>query len=871
MSKALAERNLDIHGTLKTLAEQKQCLFDAYIIRWKLNINDSYTMKDEGVKQLLQQKLECAVGTLMDVWKSSKVPQNGPRNVAGRDSGLPGVSSGASERPDNFPPSSRDNQDDPCPSRVIHSLRAGETVFYHDPVFNCDPRGRRITKILAIRKLGPNGDGGEGGVRVPRQPETGETMGTTLYMEVVFADGASIDEDHGVQRFRDCNGVQLVPTCPMVELKDYLLVPSVVPAAPSTTAQKTVTFSFLPPHTASPADGGATKDDDSDVQAPSRECAPGSRSVLPSSTQRARRRAPHARAPPTKKRRKIQSVSPYNLYYGENYGRILQEVLLKDQFKMRTNEQSMNRKKRRKRAMKAAKTMVANKWNAIKKIATNVAKSNGDQPTSPEYLEMLATYNRILGDAKRKTEAKLLAAKNAVTDPSSGLSNNPRIPSDKVIASHLDPSPSENPASVIADVNFNSDITQAYGVPIKGNSKDTRQLYWSEPVNRRGTTPDEWAAIARRNVLTLLSHLMEDQPTQSFAVVAADAGLIKKKVCVYDTKEDRILRFRWAAGSMSLKELRLKDESPERYVVLPLLPPNKNLAAHVTIMNETTGVKLSGSAAPTRKEWNDAPWEGWKLRPTRDTRRQAFEEGSRFAAVPCNGVPRKDASKKRICPNWQKKAHCLEFAILAHLCAACLRKLHLEVAPSSYGGLGVFSIELDSKEIKISDFICRYVVSKDFHHDSTAWHALVGDAVKNHAFTFKGKGKNKQVHDAEDLASGLGGRINAADTPEGHNCEYVKGRAHIDIQATKGLGGPHRDARAELLVNSYGEGDFLHPKGSPWRLWRFTGIILEWLKLTTRSAKFLTSFEADNIGVATPATSLQSRRRAEHKRIVKVV
>ena len=71
VSKALAERNLDIHGTLTTLAEQKQCLFDAYIIRWKLHINDSYTMKDEGVKQLLQQKLEYAVGTLMDVWKSS--------------------------------------------------------------------------------------------------------------------------------------------------------------------------------------------------------------------------------------------------------------------------------------------------------------------------------------------------------------------------------------------------------------------------------------------------------------------------------------------------------------------------------------------------------------------------------------------------------------------------------------------------------------------------------------------------------------------------------------------------------------------------------------------------------------------------------
>jgi hypothetical protein len=34
---------------------------------------------------------------------------------------------------------------------------------------------------------------------------------------------------------------------------------------------------------------------------------------------------------------------------------------------------------------------------------------------------------------------------------------------------------------------------------------------------------------------------MEDQATQSFPVVAADAGLIMKKVHFYDTKDDRIL------------------------------------------------------------------------------------------------------------------------------------------------------------------------------------------------------------------------------------------------------------------------------------------------------------------------------------------
>ena len=78
VSKALAHHELDLDGNLRTIAEQKQRLFEAYLIRWKIKIKDSYTPKNEGVKQLLQQKLECAVGTLMAVWKSSKVPQNGP-------------------------------------------------------------------------------------------------------------------------------------------------------------------------------------------------------------------------------------------------------------------------------------------------------------------------------------------------------------------------------------------------------------------------------------------------------------------------------------------------------------------------------------------------------------------------------------------------------------------------------------------------------------------------------------------------------------------------------------------------------------------------------------------------------------------------
>ena len=234
-------------------------------------------------------------------------------------------------------------------------------------------------------------------------------------------------------------------------------------------------------------------------------------------------------------------MSAFNLYYGENYGRIHQEVLLMDQFKMRPAELSMNRKKRLQRATRFGKTMVSNNWNAMKKIATNVKKSKVDQPTSNEHHKMLATFNAFMRDAKLKTAAKRLAAKAAVKDLSSEDSNTSRIPSNKVNLSHLDPSSSEKAARIFANVNFNSEITQAYGVSIKGNSKDTRQLYWSVPGNRRGTTPAEWAAIARHNMLTLLSELKEDQPIQSFAVVAADAGLIKKRVCVYDTKDDRIL------------------------------------------------------------------------------------------------------------------------------------------------------------------------------------------------------------------------------------------------------------------------------------------------------------------------------------------
>ena len=182
--------------------------------------------------------------------------------------------------------------------------------------------------------LGPNGGGGKGGVRVKRQAETGEMVGVALYMEVVFADGASIDEDHGVQRMRDCNGVLLEPTRPMLELKEYHLVPSVAPVHPPGSTRIDILASLLPLQTAPGADGGATKDDtESAVKQASRERAQGSKSVLSSSSQHAKRRAPHALRTPTKKCKKVRTVSGYNLFYSINYGRILLEVQQMNHYK----------------------------------------------------------------------------------------------------------------------------------------------------------------------------------------------------------------------------------------------------------------------------------------------------------------------------------------------------------------------------------------------------------------------------------------------------------------------------------------------------------------------------------------------------------
>jgi hypothetical protein len=288
-------------------------------------------------------------------------------------------------------------------------------------------------------------------------------------------------------------------------------------------------------------------------------------------------------------------------------------------------------------------------------------------------------------------------------------------------------------------------------------------------------------------------------------------------------------------------------------------------------MNKETKLRRSGSTAPTLKQWIAKPLPGWKICPSKVARLHAYEEGRQLAELVSDGVPRRNTSEKRIFLNWPAHAHCLQFAPLAYLCSGCLRKENFEVAPSSKGGLGIFFTNLGAKEIQVGDTICKYVVNTDFHFEAIAWHKRLGSKVAHHAFAIEEKDGRAMVLDAECLGSGLGGRTNVSDTSDGLNYHYVSIPTGCNVVATKALGGSYRDARAELLMDSYGDDDFPHPKGSPWNLWRFTGIILEWLQLTTRSTHHLNSLQASTVGVATPAISLQSSRQAEHALIVKVV
>jgi hypothetical protein len=334
-----------------TNLEQKQHLFDSFLQKWKRRVDDAYTPKDSADAEILSALVDTAIGNFIADWKAWTDPNNAPSHIAGVGAGIkrdagPGATDGRAA----VSASSQGVDPVPVPAGLRHSLRAGETVFYHHPLYIVgEKRSRCYTKITATRNLGADGGGGTGGVRVKMQAETGEMVGVARYMEVCFADGANIDEDHGVQRMLECNGVLFYPMRPMLDLKEYHLVPSVAPAHPPGSTRIDILASLLPLETAPGADRGATKDDtDSAVKQASRERAQGSKSVLSSSSQHAKRRVPHACRAGTKKRKKVRPVSGYNLYYSKNYGCILQEVLLTDRFKTRPTEQQMNQKREKK-------------------------------------------------------------------------------------------------------------------------------------------------------------------------------------------------------------------------------------------------------------------------------------------------------------------------------------------------------------------------------------------------------------------------------------------------------------------------------------------------------------------------------------------
>ena len=139
--------------------------------------------------------------------------------------------------------------------------------------------------------------------------------------------------------------------------------------------------------------------------------------------------------------------------------------------------------------------------------------------------------------------------------------------------------------------------------------------------------------------------------------------------------------------------------------------------------------------------------------------------------TPCASIaPRTLPSRTPTCANLHRDAECLKFTPLADLCGVCFRKQHLEVAPSSYGGLGAFVIDFEDKDIKAGDVICQYVTNSESNHLSSAWHKKKGKTVMHHALTFTDKDGKLMVSDAESLTSGVGGRVNVSDASNISNC-----------------------------------------------------------------------------------------------------
>ena len=83
--------------------------------------------------------------------------------------------------------------------------------------------------------------------------EAANMTAPTVFVEVIFADGATINEDKCIQQLYDCTGVRLVPTQPMVPLGTYHLVPSVAfTPTPSSTRKKSVPCCRLKKHCVEP-------------------------------------------------------------------------------------------------------------------------------------------------------------------------------------------------------------------------------------------------------------------------------------------------------------------------------------------------------------------------------------------------------------------------------------------------------------------------------------------------------------------------------------------------------------------------------------------------------------------------------------------
>ena len=243
---ALNEGQLKSNGTLQ---EQKKRLVEYELRKWLERVKESYTPPGEAATTSFNAAIDSEVQSLRAYYEARAVSMPAPSSANGAGTGGLEVLSGSANDIANSlrrEPVARPAGDRPF-------LRAGEQVFYWHPLFTAgEKRARRHTTITAIRDLGSAGGDSSGGVRV-KLPEDGPVR----YMEVCFADGASIDKDHGVQRTHNIDGAQLKPTRPIIPLEHYRLVPSVIPPPDPDSTQVRIIARLLPDPV---LDCGATKE-----------------------------------------------------------------------------------------------------------------------------------------------------------------------------------------------------------------------------------------------------------------------------------------------------------------------------------------------------------------------------------------------------------------------------------------------------------------------------------------------------------------------------------------------------------------------------------------------------------------------------------